>query len=389
MLYVIIIYTIMNKFLTILLALLISPAVFAAETVLKVNSSLPDMSFGVFGTLDIGAHYADRNIDPNTGKRLALDSSLQKPSQIGLRAGTKIYEDLKTGIVLDRSLRSDTGTEGNGFDRQAFWYIASDKYGKLSLGRQYSSTYLAAIAFDPFADNIIGDIRVAYKFLIRTDNTLSYTSPDFGGLYFMTGYTFSAVSDERNANDGDISLAFFTPFYKNGNFKTALSLQYYSMDSENVFAADAFASYDFGLFKLTGAYGRHIASEADFTVYGSEGKNTEQLIGALTMPLWKNCLLTTFYAHRSTSVAVGGEPPAKINQYSLGLTQTLSKNLNLYLIYTSIINNSTARDSLLSGGRLGSAIHPNAAPGINSGYQSGLALGINFAFDLNLEVSSK
>ncbi|GHT39718.1 hypothetical protein FACS189437_03870 [Bacteroidia bacterium] len=60
----------MKKILTIISTLLISAAVFAAEndsskTTLNVKSSLPDMSFDVYGVLDMGFLYTDRNINPD------------------------------------------------------------------------------------------------------------------------------------------------------------------------------------------------------------------------------------------------------------------------------------------------------------------------------------
>jgi len=377
-----------KKLLIIIYILFISCAAFAQDRqdhVLTVKSSLPNMSFGVWGIFDMGAHYAYRNFDPDAASRMAIDSNLQRVSRLGLRGSAQVYEDVKAGFFLEKTIHLDTGATGDGY-REAYLYINSEKYGKIMLGRQETPTYALSRPFRPLSADAMTELQVTYKVLNRSDNTISYHSPEFSGLSVWAGYSFSARNNERIANEGDISMAHITPMYKSGNFMSALALQNYHMEGDNVFTADIFATYDFGFIRLTGAAGGRWADESDFAVYNNEGKDTKQLMAAFLMPVWKNGSVHGIYVHRSTSVYGGGAQDAKANQYSLVLTQALAKDFRAYLIYSTIINNAAARESALSGGRLASAV---GVANTALGYQSGLALGINFAFDLTLDFSSK
>ncbi|XRK16433.1 putative porin [Elusimicrobium posterum] len=356
---------------------------------MTVSSPLPNIDFGVYGLLDVGYRYSDRNVDNAVSGRWGMDAGMQSTSRVGLKVKTEIAEGFNLGGILERSLKTDTGADGNGWNRQALVFIQNEKYGKIALGRQLTPSYLLAAKYDFFALNTDAGMDAVYKYVYRVDNMVSYQSPNWRGLSVLAGYSFNISGDEKTGNDGDISMAFISPTYKNGAFDLALNYHYYKYkesasstlaDGADVSKLDAFAMYDFKYFQLSAGYGFSKASDYDFVLYDSEGKDTQQFMAGIKIPVYKEWSLVSAYTWRETDVYNSSEK-AKSSEIAAGIMYDPTEYLKIYLVYSNIINNSHTKNSMLSGGSLGSSV--NSGTG---GYQRGFMAGVSFSFDLNLSL---
>ncbi|MEX3960493.1 porin [Trinickia sp. EG282A] len=180
-------------------------------------ASLAALSFPVFaqnsvtlyGIIDEGFNYTN-----NVGgsKVYELQSGYAQGSRWGLKGSEDLGGGLKTVFQIENGFNVNNGKLGQGglmFGRQAYVGLAQDKYGTLTLGRQYDSLvdYLAqttangnwggAIFSHPYDnDNTDNTFRV--------NNTIKYTSPTLAGFQFGGTYSFS--NDTNFANNRQYSV---------------------------------------------------------------------------------------------------------------------------------------------------------------------------------------
>jgi predicted porin len=134
----------------------------------------------------------------------------------GSRWGLKGAEDLGGGnsavFQIESGFNAGSGAlaqGGRGFGRQAFVGLANERYGTLTLGRQYDSVvdYLAQTT----ANGSWGGYLLSHPYdndntdnTFRLNNTLKYASPTFGGFSFGGTYSFS--NDTGFANNRALSV---------------------------------------------------------------------------------------------------------------------------------------------------------------------------------------
>jgi len=165
-------------------------------TLLVCGAAHAQSSVTLYGIIDQGIDYTN-----NAGHGAAL--RMQSGDVLGSRFGLKGSEDLGGGLSavfrLENGFNAANGALGQGgrlFGRQAYVGLSSDKYGTLTLGRQYDPTAdlfaaqtaagnwagnIAAVPFDN--DNADWDFRV--------NNSVKYTSPTIGGFSGEAMYAFS------------------------------------------------------------------------------------------------------------------------------------------------------------------------------------------------------
>jgi GBP family porin len=121
-------------------------------------------------------------------------------SRWGLRGAEDLGGGLKAIFVLENGFNIFNGTLGQGgreFGRQAFVGISGEQYGAVTLGRQYDSVvdYLGPLAL---TGTQYGGTQFAHPFdndnldnSFRVNNSVKYTSANFGGFKFGGMYGFS------------------------------------------------------------------------------------------------------------------------------------------------------------------------------------------------------
>ncbi|MEM5439367.1 porin [Paraburkholderia diazotrophica] len=163
----------------------------------------------LYGLIDEGINYTN-NVG---GKKLfELQSGTAQGSRWGLKGAEDLGGGLKAVFQLENGFNVNNGKLGQGglmFGRLAWVGVASDRYGTVTLGRQYDSIvgYLAqttangawagAVFAHPY-DNDNTDLT------FRVNNTIKYTSPKIGGLTFGGTYSFS--NDTNFANNRAYSM---------------------------------------------------------------------------------------------------------------------------------------------------------------------------------------
>jgi predicted porin len=161
-------------------------------------------SVTLYGIVDEGF-----NINTNAGGKhlYNLTSGVLQGSRFGLRGAEDIGGGMKIIFVLENGFDLNSGKLGQGglmFGRQAYVGMSS-RFGTVTLGRQYDSVvdyvgplevgdqwggYLAAHPGD--LDNFNNDFR--------TNNTVKYTSADYGGLRLGGTYSFGGQAGNFTGN---------------------------------------------------------------------------------------------------------------------------------------------------------------------------------------------
>ncbi|MDR6420290.1 putative porin [Paraburkholderia phenoliruptrix] len=161
-------------------------------------------SVTLYGIIDEGF-----NINTNSGGKhlYNLSSGVMQGSRFGLRGTEDLGGGLKALFVLENGFDVNNGKLGQGglmFGRQAYVGLSS-QFGTVTLGRQYDSVvdYVGPLeAGDQWGGYIAahpGDID-NFNNAYRTNNTVKYTSADYGGLKFGGTYSFGGVAGNFSSN---------------------------------------------------------------------------------------------------------------------------------------------------------------------------------------------
>ncbi|WP_077036289.1 porin [Pelomonas sp. KK5] len=128
----------------------LSAIALAASSVAFAQS--PDSQVTLYGTLDASVQALH-----GASTQSRVQSGGLSDSRIGLRGSEDLGGGLKAFFTLESGINLDDGTNGQGsfWGRQAFVGLATP-YGKVSLGRQYSSIYELTSDFSQFSNVGVG-----------------------------------------------------------------------------------------------------------------------------------------------------------------------------------------------------------------------------------------
>ncbi|WP_211193478.1 porin [Paraburkholderia sp. UYCP14C] len=206
-----------------------------------VPSAHAQSSVTLWGLLDAGVSYIS-NIGGHSAWR--LDDGIALPNLMGFKGsedlgnGTHAIFELVTQFTLQGNLVAQTSNgsaTGTGlFARNAWVGLDNDRYGKLSLGRQYDfmvDTLFRDVGADaamygggfyqfrdgPFAKLGIPDSPPDEAFDFDRmngdtplNNSVKYTSPRFGGLRFGGMYAFGGTAGDFRQNSAESFGASYT-----------------------------------------------------------------------------------------------------------------------------------------------------------------------------------
>lgn len=311
------------------------------------STAYAQTSVQIYGIVDAGIRYNDNDAGVNNDS-WRLDSGMQSGSRLGFR-GT---EDLGNGVsaifTLEAGLNIDDGTTAQGvtasttspgvnrlFGRQAFVGLTSNSFGTVKLGRQYTPIRVAVESIDPFGIGLAGNAaNVINVHGERTDNTLNYTSPSFGGFSGQIAYSFGEQTSFPSGRHAGASLG-----YTNGPINVVVA--YHDQNLLSGGTATAFpttpdgdertallgGTFDFGVAKLHAAYS---VSKREDAVVATNFDRDDAMIG-VSAPIGAGTVLAS-YLHRKDDT--GADRDA--GQFALGYLHNLSKRTNFYtsLAYT-------------------------------------------------------
>jgi GBP family porin len=184
---------------------------------LVMGSAAAQSSVTLYGVVDTFVQYMDNGGNHSFSER----SGGTTGSQFGLKGnedlggGLHAKFDVETGFnVNNGTLFADTSTL---FYRQAWVGLTDDRYGSLTMGRQYQPTFTVAYYGDPFRINEVlsplagADLTVDKNTLStqpiagRVSNSILYVSPNVGGVQLYGMYAFSAtVTQPVPATTGNV-----------------------------------------------------------------------------------------------------------------------------------------------------------------------------------------
>ncbi|MBB3224006.1 porin [Pseudoduganella umbonata] len=169
------------------------------------HSASAQSSVELYGLLDVGVEYVNHAEDGGSLARVI--SGGKNTSRWGIRGSEDLGGGLKAVYNLEGGILMDTGAaDGALFKRQA--YVGLDgKYGRLIIGRSFTTTYDLVIKFDPlgFAPNYswatTGGATGPSKYGMTTsfDNMVKYTGKTGGFTY---GASIGLGERAGNAEEG-------------------------------------------------------------------------------------------------------------------------------------------------------------------------------------------
>src|SRR6218665_2082444 len=237
------------------------------------GSAFAQSSVTIYGVVDASLESvkADKTVTRVSSDNLAT-------SRLGVRGTEDLGGGLKAKFVLETNVKTDTGAQGNSsrfWDRGA-WVGLGGGFGELRLGRTDSAigalagntSILGAQAYDDFkiAGTLAGH---TYR---RVDNAITYLLPTFvEGLSAQLQYptktgNFTSSNQTVSTNDppgteapnNETNKAWgFNVAYAGGPFGAGLGFISAKEDQAGNQEAQgilAYASYDFGVVKLTGYF---------------------------------------------------------------------------------------------------------------------------------------
>ena len=340
---------------------LIALAVLAASGAAMAQSSVT-----LYGVLDTGLTYSkgEESVYGMTHVGGNVNSRLGFRGVEDLGNGLKATFNLEAGMgVDDGNNYMDKDSNGMAFRRTSTVGLAGN-FGEVRLGRMLTSSYLAVSRYDAFGDTGIG-ASLAWNipqtgYAPRTENAISYTSPNFSGFKIGAEYGFGEKQKARDSRYFGMGAT-----YDNGPL--SLGLGYDRLNSntmDGLLAASDLktvhlgGAYNFGVAKLLAFYKQSKVSNAPkFKTFGL----------GVSAPVGAAGEVRASYNNYKIS-----DDNGKADQLSLGYVHNLSKRTALYGTY-AYIKNKDGLDFELNGAMGGAGLKDGEK-------QHGLQLGIRHAF---------
>ena len=142
-----------------------------------------------------------------------MNSGMNSGSRFGLKGSEDLGNGLTAGFVLENGFSADSGelsTGGKLFDRESQLYVKGG-FGTLSFGRvgqlaSANGSFGLLGNVSPFSggwNDSVGDKFVFAQGFGRTDNTVTYVTPDFAGFKVHAQYSFETSSSQGNEGTSD------------------------------------------------------------------------------------------------------------------------------------------------------------------------------------------
>ena len=359
---------------------LIALAVLAASGAAMAQSSVT-----LYGVVDTGLTYSKG--EESVYGMTHVGGNVN--SRLGFRGVEDLGNGLKATFNLESGLSADNGgnymnESGLTFNRTSTVGLAGG-FGEVRLGRMLTSSYLAVSRYDAFGDTGIG-ASLAWNstetgYAARTQNAISYSSPNFSGFKIGAEYGFGEQVKARDSrylglgvtyDNGPLSLGLGFDRINNVGYTEAnpTATPAVLFDAgEDLTTWHLGGAYNFGVAKLLGFYKQTKSKEV-----GTNDSTKFKTFGlGVTAPVGAAGEVRASYNHYRDSDA--GET-LKADQLSLGYVHNLSKRTALYGTYAYLKNKNKDGDNLgleLNGAMKGAGLS-------KSGAQHGLQVGIRHAF---------
>lgn len=326
-------------------------------------------SVTLYGIVDAGVTYRSNERTGSTGayaghSNVGVTSGNLSGSRWGLKGKEELGNGLAAIFLLEDGFDISNGTSGQGgrlFGRQAFAGLADQRYGSLTMGRQYTS-------LDDFVGPVApvgviggfgahpGDIDDLDQ-TTRVNNSIKYTSANYAGFTFGALYGFGGQpgslknqntwsvgggyangplhlgvgyerSDNSKTGPNDPTDGKWQGTY-DGTFNSSINEGYASAQSQQIVAAGA--TWDFGP-ALVGVNYSNVQYKAGANSLYS-GTATFNIAGIFGM--WNvqpKTHLFAGYSYTRGSHVDGLDDEAQYHNVSLGALYDLSTRSTVYLL---------------------------------------------------------
>jgi predicted porin len=288
----------------------------------------------IYGLIDAGI--VNERGGPN-GSVTKLTSGVQNGSRLGFKGTEDLGGGLSAKFVVESGFNIDTGTMGQAgppgsptaggllFGRQAYVGLGGG-WGNVLLGRQFTPHYTALDQIDPFGSGLAGNIDNLFPVLIRMNNTIKYTSPEWSGVTGELAYGLGEVPGNNTANrQFGASIG-----YANG--PAVAKLAYHRADDPT--GTDHARNWLLGGKWDFGPAAAHIAFQQDKGIAAID--NRDYMLG-VTVPIGPGKILASYVRRDDRSVL-----NADANQWAIGYSHAVSKRTNFYTSYARINNHNGA-----------------------------------------------
>jgi predicted porin len=325
-------------------------ALMACATLTLASTAQAQSSVTLYGLIDAGVTYTSNQ---KGGQTYQMMSGLAQGSRWGLRGSEDLGGGLHAIFTLENGFSIANGSLGQGglmFGRQAFVGLASDRYGTVTLGRQYEEMveYVSPLTTDQWSvlfehpgdnDNTNRGFRV--------NNAAKYASPDFSGVQFSALYALGGQPGSIAQN----SVYSLGAHYQQGGLYTAAAYTHVdhpgqinagtfwtsanSVTGSYALAASAYdvfgagASYQLGQFKFGGAFTQSTFKNS-FDNANVRFQNYEVNAAYRFTPA---LLLGAAFVYTDGNISASGQHP-HYQQADLFVDYALSKRTDLYLMAT-------------------------------------------------------
>jgi predicted porin len=288
-------------------------------------------SVSISGVLDNGIE-AVNHATPGNKSDYSMVSGALFGSRLSFRGIEDLGGGLKAVFVLESGFNADNGSSGQGgllFGRSSYVGL-ENQYGRIALGRQYTTLYDWSLYYDPLGPGRYSSPLIDAAYAGRADNAVKYTGK-FGGIdigaYFGNGSEIVG-SAQVGRQSGFLVNYTCAPFsigvsYDSENGTTVAT------GSDITKRTSLGVSYDLSFMKLYAGY-THRQNEV-----APVASTIGQYWVAVGVPIGAVTTLTA--AYYATSIPNAYDPKA----LSAILTYNLSKRTRLYAMAARSINNST------------------------------------------------
>lgn len=306
----------------------------------------------IYGLVDMALQRQD--LGEAAGPTTALDSGIQSGSRLGFKGSEDLGGGLKANFQLEMGINIDEGRSAQGgraFGRQA-WVGLSGDFGSVSMGRQYTPSFIAIDNVDPFGTGLTSGTAGSgtstfgaasfFHGTGRVNNSVSYSSNSMGGFSANAFYGLGEVAGNMAAGRFmDLSGA-----YTDGPLFATLAYTSEQNAAGNDATKKLFlaGTYNFGMMTAHGAFStiKNDTSTLDVRVW---------MLGA-SIPVGAGSIIADYISHD-----VRNSANANAKHIAFGYTYALSKRTNLY---SSISRTANDAGSNIGSDDSGPGFHPVA-----------------------------
>ncbi len=335
-------------------------------------------SVTLYGVADANLTYATAKLASDATQSLwSVGSGGLNGSRFGLRGTEDLGGGLKAKFVLENGYNIDTGNQGQGgrlFGRAA-WVGVEAGFGEFRIGRHLTPIGIAADETNSLSTKgsdlfaVVGTLAANAAY--RTDNSINYLTPNWGGFNAHVQFSTRLAGDELNKpNNKQQRHAGLNFRYAGGPVKAGLGYLNVS-DLDTATAGDqkaqsllAYFGWNFGFMSILTAFNQ---DDIKPTVAGTAYKKRNTLgldFGVPIGPVQLNIGLGSSVDNTGAPDVAGNDTKDTVGFFSVQAVYSLSKRTALYGLITGVSNE---KDGVSSRGYNGVAAGKDSAQ-----YQFGL-----------------